>query len=200
MFYYENKLNRLGYKFVVGIDEAGRGPLAGPVVSAAVLLKKRKFKNLIDDSKKLTCLEREKAFSEISKYSVNAVGIVSEEIIDRINILEATRLSIKKAVLSLIDKLGYKERSSLYFIVDGNMILDLGFPYQSIIKGDSKSASIAAASILAKVTRDRIMARYDKLYPDYGFKRNKGYPTQEHKDIIRRLGFCAIHRKSFSCV
>ncbi|MBM3243869.1 MAG: ribonuclease HII, partial [Candidatus Omnitrophica bacterium] len=86
MFYYENKLNRLGYKFVVGIDEAGRGPLAGPVVSAAVLLKKRKFKNLIDDSKKLTCLEREKAFSEISKYSVNAVGIVSEEIIDRINI------------------------------------------------------------------------------------------------------------------
>lgn len=200
MFYYERKLKRLGYDFVIGVDEAGRGPLAGPVVSAAVLLKRDKFQNTIDDSKKLTPLQREKAFLEISGNSISAIGIASEKIIDRINILEATRLSMKNAVTSLARKLKSADRRKVYVIVDGNMDLMLPFPHKSIVKGDTKSKSIAAASILAKVTRDRIMATYDKLYPKYGFKKHKGYPTKEHKDILKKIGPSLIHRKSFSCV
>lgn len=199
MLYYEDKYNRLGYKFVIGVDEAGRGPLAGPVVSAAVLLSKRRFSNLIDDSKKLSPLGREKAFLEINRNSVSGIGIVNERIIDRINILEATRLSMQQAVISLVNKLGSINHKEVFAIVDGNMDLSFGFPYQSIVKGDNKSKSIAAASILAKVIRDRMMYAYDKIYPAYGFKRHKGYPTKEHRDILRDIGPCAIHRKSFIC-
>ncbi|MDD3087513.1 MAG: ribonuclease HII [Candidatus Omnitrophica bacterium] len=199
MLYYEDKYNRLGYKFVIGVDEAGRGPLAGPVVSAAVLLNRRRFNNLIDDSKKLAPLAREKAFLEINRNSVNGIGIVNEKIIDRINILEATRLSMQQAVISLVNKLGNINHDEVFVIADGNMDLCLGFPYQSIIKGDNKSKSIAAASILAKVIRDRMMYAYDKIYPAYGFKRHKGYPTKEHRGILREIGPCVIHRKSFVC-
>ncbi|MFA5311080.1 MAG: ribonuclease HII [Candidatus Omnitrophota bacterium] len=199
MLYYEDKYNRLGYKFVIGVDEAGRGPLAGPVVSAAVLLSRKRFNNLIDDSKKLAPLAREKAFLEINSNSVSGVGIVNEKIIDRINILEATRLSMQQAVISLVNKLGNINHDEIFIIVDGNMDLSLGFPCQSIIKGDNKSKSIAAASILAKVIRDRMMFRFDKIYPAYGFKRHKGYPTKEHRDILRKIGPCVIHRKSFIC-
>jgi len=199
MLYYEDKYNRLGYKFVIGVDEAGRGPLAGPVVSAAVLLSRKRFNNLIDDSKKLAPLAREKAFLEIKRNSVSGVGIVNEKIIDRINILEATRLSMQQAVISLVNKLGNINHDEIFIIVDGNMDLSLGFPCQSIIKGDNKSKSIAAASILAKVIRDRMMYAYDKIYPAYGFKRHKGYPTKEHRGILREIGPCVIHRKSFVC-
>ena len=178
MLYYEDKYNRLGYKFVIGVDEAGRGPLAGPVVSAAVLLSRKRFNNLIDDSKKLAPLAREKAFLEINSNSVSGVGIVNEKIIDRINILEATRLSMQQAVNSLIKKIDTSKNKGIYLIVDGNMSLNLPLPCRTIVKGDTKSKSIAAASILAKVTRDRIMLKYDKLYPEYGFARHKGYPTK----------------------
>jgi len=200
MLYYERKFKRLGYNFIIGVDEAGRGPLAGPVVSAAVLLKRKKFKNIIDDSKRLTPLQREKAFLEINKYSVNGIGIVSEKIIDRINILEATRLSMQQAVTSLVNKLGSLNHKGIYVIIDGSTGLNLALPHRSIIKGDTKSKSIAAASILAKVTRDRIMLKYDKIYPAYGFKNHKGYPTKKHRDILRKIGPSLIHRKSFSCV
>jgi len=200
MLYYERKFRRLGYNFIIGVDEAGRGALVGPVVSAAVLLKRKKFSNPIDDSKKLTSLQREKAFLEIAAHSVSGIGIVSEKIIDRINILEATRLSMQQAVSSLVNKLEGIDRKGIYVIVDGNMGLKLGLPYKSIVKGDAKSKSIAAASILAKVTRDRIMLEYDKAYPAYGFKKHKGYPTKEHRGILRKIGPSSIHRKSFSCV
>lgn len=200
MLYYERKFKSKGFDFIIGVDEAGRGPLAGPVVSAAVLLKKNVFETRIDDSKKLSPFQREKAFPDIIKNSVFGIGVVSEKTIDRINILEATRLSMQQAVNSLIRKLGFPEEKRIYVIVDGNMSLDLAFPYTSIIKGDAKSQSIAAASILAKVTRDRIMCKYGKLYPGYGFAKHKGYPTLEHRNILRKLGPSRIHRKSFSGV
>jgi len=200
MLYYERKLKRLGYKFVIGVDEAGRGPLAGPVVSAAVLLKKENFNSIIDDSKKLTSLERDKAFLEINSYSLSGIGIVSEKIIDRINILEATRLSMQNAVASLIRKLRGVSLDKAYIIVDGNMVSNLPLPYKSIVKGDAKSKSIAAASIVAKVTRDSIMLEYDQLYPEYGFRKHKGYSTKDHRDILKRIGPSPIHRKSFSYV
>lgn len=199
-FHYENKLKKQGFSLVIGVDEAGRGPLAGPVVSAAVFLKTKKFNTRVDDSKKLTPGQREKAFLEIIKNSVFGISIVSEKIIDRINILEATRLSMQQAVNSLIRKLRSKKSKDIHVIVDGNMVLNLGLPCTAIIKGDTKSKSIAAASILAKVTRDRLMFEYDKVYPEYGFTRHKGYPTREHRNILKNIGPSLIHRKSFAGV
>lgn len=214
-FHYENKLKKQGFSLVIGVDEAGRGPLAGPVVSAAVFLKTKKFNTRVDDSKKLTPGQREKAFLEIIKNSVFGISIVSEKIIDRINILEATRLSMQQAVNSLIRKLdpsfkgvgrsipvGLRSQNSkdIHVIVDGNMVLNLGLPCTAIVKGDTKSKSIAAASILAKVTRDRLMFEYDKVYPEYGFTRHKGYPTREHRNILKNIGPSLIHRKSFAGV
>ena len=169
-------------------------------MSAAVLLKAIKFNTRIDDSKKLSPLERENAFPDIVNNSEFGISIVSEKIIDRINILEATRLSMQQAVISLVKKLDAFRDKRIYVIVDGNMSLDLDLPYTSIVKGDTKSKSIAAASILAKVTRDRIMIKYDKIYPEYGFARHKGYPTREHRDILRKIGPSRIHRKSFQGV
>ena len=200
MLYYERKLKKQGYNFIIGVDEAGRGPLAGPVVAAAAALNTYSFKNRIDDSKKLTFKSREKAFLEIIDKSVFGVGIVNEKIIDRINILPATRIAMQEAVSSLIDKLTSPKNKRIHIIVDGNITLDTGFPYTKIIKGDAKSKSIACASILAKVTRDRIMRSYDKMYPGYGFIKHKGYPTKDHRDILKRLGPCLIHRKSFAGV
>ena len=200
MLYYERKLKKQGYNFIIGVDEAGRGPLAGPVVAAAAALNTYSFKNRIDDSKKLTPEARERAFLEIIDKSVFGVGIVNEKIIDRINILQATRIAMQEAVSSLIDKLTSPKNKSIHIIVDGNITLDTGFPYTKIIKGDAKSKSIACASILAKVTRDRIMRSYDKMYPGYGFIKHKGYPTKEHRDILKKFGPCLIHRKSFAGV
>ncbi|MDD4953644.1 MAG: ribonuclease HII [Candidatus Omnitrophica bacterium] len=197
MLYYEHKLKKQGYDLIIGVDEAGRGPLAGPVVAAAVALKTYRFKNRIDDSKKLTARSREKAFPEIIRKSFFGVGVVSEVEVDRLNILEATRLAMAEAVRTLVKKIKSRRKSKAYIIIDGNANINTGLPSATIIKGDARSKSIASASILAKVTRDRIMLLYDKIYPGYGFAKHKGYPTKQHRQILQKLGPCRIHRKSF---
>ena len=159
--FYERKLAKRGFTIIIGVDEAGRGPLAGPVVSAAVHLKKLKFDNPIDDSKKLSPQGRERAFREIIQNAVFGIGIVSEKIIDRLNILEATRLSMQKAVDELAGRKADADRKNAYVIVDGNMFVQFSFLSEAIVKGDAKSLSIAAASILAKVTRDNLMLGYE---------------------------------------
>ncbi len=197
MLYYENNLKKQGYKIIIGVDEAGRGPLAGPVVAGAVVLSDRCFKSRIDDSKKLTPLQREKAFLEITAGSVFGIGIVNESVIDSLNILEATRIAMERAIDAVVHKLKPHRKKQIHAIIDGNMKFDLGFGYTSIIRGDSKSKSIACGSIVAKVARDRIMAIYDKVYPQYGFLRHKGYPTLAHRRAINKFGLSLIHRKSF---
>lgn len=199
LLYYERLLKDRGYDLIIGVDEAGRGPLAGPVVAAAVALKCLDFENRIDDSKKLSSNIRQKAFEEITKKSIFGISVVSEKIIDRINILQASRLAMRQAVISLTKKIACLDSLNIHVIVDGNMSLELNWPCTDIIKGDGKSKSIAAASILAKVTRDRIMQEYDSIYPEYGFSQNKGYPTESHREILSRIGPSAIHRKSFHC-
>jgi len=198
MLYYENKLKSEGFNFIVGIDEAGRGPLAGPVVASAVVLLEDNFENRIDDSKKLSSLQRDKAYSEIIQKTIFGVGIVSEKVIDHINILQATRLAMKEAALQLLGKLDPSTNKNIHLMIDGAIKLDLDLPSLSIIKGDSKSKSIASASILAKVTRDRIMDDYDKVYPNYGFIEHKGYATKKHKLAVKKFGPCQIHRTTFN--
>jgi len=201
MLYYEKKLKKQGCDLIVGVDEAGRGPLAGPVVAAAVILRTSRFKNRIDDSKKLTSRQREKAFLEIGEKAVFGLGVISEKIIDRLNILVATRMAMEKAIAVLIDKIGCQEEKRIHVLVDGNNIgLESGFPVTYIIKGDSKSKSIACASIVAKVTRDRLMSLYDEIFPQYGFLRHKGYPTLAHRRAIERFGLSSIHRNTFCSV
>lgn len=190
---HEKRLSRLGYKLIAGIDEAGRGPLAGPVVAGAVILRSCRFKSRIDDSKKLSPLARERAYDEISRKALVGVGVVSESVIDEINIYRATIRAMELAV----DGLGVMPD---YVIVDGKVSLSLPCPYTSIIRGDSLSISIAAASIVAKVTRDRLMREYDKEYPQYGFSINKGYPTASHKKALAACGASPIHRRSFAPV
>jgi ribonuclease HII len=197
VFYYERKLKKQGYKFIVGVDEAGRGPLAGPVVAAAVVLKHTRFKNRIDDSKKLSPAQRDKAFWEILDKSLFGLGVVDEKEIDRVNILVATRMAMEEAVACLIAKLAPSQKKHIHIIVDGNMALNTAFACTPIVRGDGKSKSIASASILAKVARDSMMDLYDRAWPQYGFIRHKGYPTAEHRSIIKKLGLCQIHRKSF---
>ncbi|MFA7271923.1 MAG: ribonuclease HII [Candidatus Omnitrophota bacterium] len=196
---YERKLKKRGCDLIIGVDEAGRGPLAGPVVAAAVALKTTIFKNRIDDSKKLSLHRRQKAFEEITRKSIFGISVVSEKMIDRINILQATRLAMRQAVISLTKKIAGLNYLNIHVIVDGKMSLELNWPCTDIVKGDGKSKSIAAASILAKVTRDRIMREYDAIYPEYGFSRHKGYPTESHREILNRIGPSQIHRKSFHC-
>lgn len=193
MFPYEQRLKNKGYKLIAGVDEVGRGPLAGPVVSAAVILKARDFKNRIDDSKLLSAVQREKAALEIKEKAFVAVGIVSEKIIDEINILEATRLSMRKAVNFLNPK-------PEFVLIDGNVPLDIDIGFKNIIDGDAKCFSIACASIIAKVTRDRIMLIYHKLWPAYEFIRHKGYGTKRHIGILNEIGPSPIHRLSFKYV
>lgn len=201
MLYYERRLKEKGYNLIIGVDEAGRGPLAGPVVAAAVTLLTTRFKNRIDDSKKLTPLERENAFPEIIKNSIFGIGIVGEKTIDRLNILVATRIAMEQAISALVRKLKSNcPKGKIHIIVDGNMPLNVNFPLTTIIKGDAKSKSIASASILAKVTRDRIMAEYDLIYPKYGFIRHKGYPTAMHRQALKKFGPSKIHRASFNGV
>jgi len=199
VLYYERKLKLEGFDLIIGVDEAGRGPLAGPVVAAAVVLKTYSFLNRIDDSKKLSSLLRDKAFPEIIDKSIFGIGIIDEKIIDRLNILRATHLAMEEAVNSLIQKINPLDRNKIHIIVDGNMPANFGFRCTPIVKGDTKSKSIAAASILAKVTRDRIMDDYHKIYPQYGFLEHKGYPTLAHRQALDRFGPSIIHRKSFHC-
>lgn len=203
MLYFEHKFKSQGFEYIVGVDEVGRGPLAGPVVAGAVLLKGQSFKNRIIDSKKLTSKRREEAFFEIINKSIYGIGIVSEKIIDSLNIVEATRLAMEKAIHGLVGKLKIANspcadfKNKLYIIVDGRVKLNTEYPYTSIIKGDNSSKSIAAASIFAKVVRDRIMSVYSKTYPEYGFLDNKGYPTSSHRIALKKYGPTEIHRRTF---
>ncbi len=190
MLEYEQECAKRGYSLIAGVDEAGRGPLAGPVVSAAIILKQRDFECRIDDSKLLSPLQRERAAAEIRQKAYVSVGIVSEKIIDAVNILEATLLSMQKAILFLSPKPDF-------VLVDGNMTLQVNIPFESIVDGDAKILSVACASIIAKVTRDRIMAIYHKRWPEYGFLKHKGYGTKGHLDALRKFGPSPIQRHSF---
>ena len=188
----ELNLYKAGFKYVCGIDEAGRGPLAGPVVVASVVLPQDSMIEGVNDSKKVSEKKREKIYEEIIKEAISyGIAIIDEKEIDEINILRAT----KKGVTECIRKLEVKPNIILIDALEG--IDTLQIPYKSIIKGDAKHYSIAAASILAKVTRDRIMRQYDLLYPEYGFIQNKGYGTAKHIQAIKEKGICEIHRRSF---
>lgn len=193
MLYHERKLNRQGKKRIAGVDEAGRGPLAGPVVAAAVILRDFKFKNRIADSKALTRLSRERAYEEILGKADVGIGIVGEKDIDDVNILRASLRAMELAVYDL---------GSVpdHLLIDGNIHPELPHPKTTIVDGESRSISIACASIVAKVTRDFIMSYYDILYPGYGFARHKGYGTRSHFLAIRRLGPSPIHRLSFTLI
>jgi ribonuclease HII len=195
--YYEKKLNNQGYDLIIGLDEVGRGSLAGPVVAAAVWLKDFKFKQRVDDSKKLTPVKRAAAFSEITSKSLYAFGSVNHAKIDQVNIYQATILAMQKAVAQLSGKLSSRELKRAFVLIDGNMRFKLKLPYQSVVGGDGKSLSIAAASILAKVHRDRIMEKFGRIYPEYGFMKHKGYGTVFHRRMVKEKGPAAIHRKSF---
>lgn len=200
MLYYERKLTKRGRHVIIGVDEVGRGPLAGPVVAAAVTLKTMRFKNRIDDSKKLTPRARERAFPELINKSLFGIGIVDEKRIDQLNIQVATRLAMEGAIQGLIDKLKTaKERKNVHILIDGNIKLNTHLASTNIVRGDSKSKSIAAASILAKVIRDRLMSLYDRIYPQYGFSKHKGYGTQMHRLALKKFGPSSIHRMSFHC-
>ena len=189
----ERSLAAQGFVRVAGVDEVGRGPLAGPVVCAAVILPLEEEKRVlgIDDSKKLSAKKRE-ALAEQIRAAARAYAIaeVDAAIIDEINILQATRLCMKRAVDMLT-------LAADMVLTDGNMTLDITLPQRSIVKGDALVCSIGAASILAKVHRDALMAEYAKLYPEYAFERNAGYGTQAHIRAIREVGACPIHRRSF---
>lgn len=183
-----------GYKYVAGIDEAGRGPLAGPVMAAAVILPAGLLIAGIDDSKKLSATKRDQLFDIIMEQALSVgVGMVSPEDIDRINILQATRRAMQTAVHNLA-------LQPDYLIIDGISPIDSTIPQKTIKKGDSLSLSIAAASIIAKVTRDRLMVQMDARYPGYGFAGHKGYGSAMHLDAIRKLGPSPIHRLTFGGV
>ncbi len=192
--YYENRAYQTGYAAVAGIDEAGRGPLAGPVVSAAVVLPLLFFDAEVIDSKQLAPAKRNFLYDAIYARAVTiGIGIVDPAEIDRSNILQASLLSMAIAVDNLTPKPDM-------LLVDGIHRLDSNLPQQCIAKGDCLSISIAAASIVAKVTRDRLMQGYDLFYPQFGFANHKGYPTRDHKNAIRRFGCCPIHRRTFKGV
>ena len=188
---YERKYISMGYKNIGGIDEVGRGPLAGPVMAAAVILPKDLRIPYINDSKKLTAAKRDELYNIISEKAVAiGLGMVGQERIDEINILQATYEAMRDAIHHL-------KVPADYLLVDAVHIPKVDIPQAGIIKGDAKSISIAAASIIAKVTRDRIMTDYDKVYPEYGFAGNKGYGSAEHIEALKKYGPCPLHRRSF---
>ena len=191
LWQYENEAFAGGVKLVCGVDEAGRGPLAGPVCAAAVMLPPGLAIPGLNDSKKLTDKKRRELYDVIIREAVTyGVAFASETEIDEINILQATFLAMERAM----QKLSPQPELAL---IDGNRAKDFGLPVRTIIKGDSLSASIAAASILAKVTRDRLMEEYDAQYPQYGFAVHKGYGTRRHYEALREFGPCPIHRQTF---
>jgi len=237
-FNEEKKLYNRGYKIVVGIDEVGKGPLAGPVIACAFCFRKgdrslasieaklRKTAKLqgfakfqVKDSKKLSAKQREEIY-EIFKNNPDVewgIGRVSEKVIDKINIFQATKLAMQRAVINLEKNLDKKNENiknrsvqkkcdrtnfvqGSFLIIDGNFGIDIDLPQKSIIKADQKVFSVAAASIVAKVTRDRMMINYHKKYPDYGFDRHKGYATKNHYAILNKCGPCKLHRISFNLI
>lgn len=193
MLEYENELYEKGITLVAGVDEVGRGPLIGPVVAAAVILPKGFYHPGIKDSKKLSEKKREELYKVITENALSiGVGTVSEEVIDEINIYEATKTAMKEAINSLTIP-------PEHVLIDA-MKLDLKMPSTSIIKGDALSESIAAASIIAKVTRDHLLMKMDEEYPMYDLKNNKGYGTKKHLEALEKYGACKYHRKSYSPV
>lgn len=187
----ENELMQSGYSFVCGIDEAGRGPLAGPVFAAAVILPPGLIIEGINDSKKLSPKKREELYDIICDKAIAwSLASVGEQIIDEINILNATFLAMRMSCEKLSTKADYA-------LVDGNRLPGLSIPSEAIVKGDAKSISIAAASIIAKVERDRYITEMAKLYPEYGFEKHKGYGTKAHTEAILKYGPSPIHRKTF---
>ena len=188
---YEEQAFSNGIRLVAGMDEAGRGPLAGPVVAAAVILDPEQPVYGVNDSKKLSEKRRAVLKPVIEAQAVSfGIGIIDEQVIDRINILEATKEAMCQAVAAL-------DPQPELILIDALTIPRIQIPQQGIIKGDAKSVSIAAASILAKETRDAIMRAYDEIYPEYGFAKHKGYGTKDHIEAIRTYGPCPIHRRSF---
>lgn len=210
-FEKEKERRLLGHECIIGIDEVGRGPLAGPVVAAAAYYKNSSFVipenlekefSLIRDSKTLSNKQREKIFEMIKECFHVGIGIVNAETIDRVNILQASFLAMKGAIASLRKQLTMNDeqgtKESLYCLIDGNQLIpNCSYPQECVIGGDGIVKSIAAASIIAKVTRDRMMDKFDREYPGYGFADHKGYGTKEHLDALRRIGPCPIHRKTF---
>lgn len=191
MLEIEHRLYDRGYINIAGIDEAGRGPLCGPVVAAAVILPKDKKIEGVNDSKKLTEKKREMLYDDIMNEAVAVgVGISEVDVIEKVNILNATKIAMKKAIENLKVKPDY-------CLIDGNQMIDISIDAETVVSGDAKSESIAAASIIAKVTRDRMLIEYDKLYPEYGFAKHKGYGTKAHIEAIKKYGLTPIHRPSF---
>lgn len=196
LYKYEKELWNKNIEYIGGVDEVGRGPLVGPVVTACVVLPHDfKLKGLTD-SKKLSEKKREEYYDYIIKHAkAYAIGQCSPEEIDKYNILEATKIAMKRAIDDVKKQINLE-----YVLIDGNMKFDLDIPYLSIVKGDSKSISIAAASVVAKVTRDRMLIELDKKYPMYGFKNHKGYPTKKHIEAIYKYGLIDGYRKTFKPV
>lgn len=191
LWLFESKAIEKGFSYIAGIDEAGRGPLAGPVVSAAVLLPTSFHDPDITDSKKLSPKKRSYLYEKLYDQAVSiGIGIVDNIEIERINILNAALLSMAISVKNLSPQPDY-------LLIDGKFRIPTDLPQEPIIRGDALSISIAAASIVAKVSRDRLMERYDQDYPQFGFSRHKGYPTKAHKEAIRTFGCCPIHRRTF---
>ena len=190
---YEQKARSQGFQTVAGIDEAGRGPLAGPVVAAACIIPDGIYFRHINDSKQLTAETRDTLFTELTSHPevLFSVGIIDEKQIDRVNIYQATIL----AMLQAVEALGL---SPDYLLVDGLQLPHPSIPCLKIIKGDTLSQSIAAASIIAKVTRDRLMSDYDARWPEYGFKSHKGYATPQHLEALEKYGPCSLHRMTFA--
>ncbi|HUD01858.1 MAG TPA: ribonuclease HII [Rhabdochlamydiaceae bacterium] len=195
---YERRARLQGYQWIAGVDEAGRGPLAGPVVAAACIIPEDVYIPGINDSKKLTAEQREVLYQKIRENPaiLSGIGIVEAIIIDQINILQATFQAMVAAIAQL-------QQKPDYILIDGNQMpirLKMELPCEGIVEGDSLSQSVMAAGILAKVTRDRIMLEHDKKWPEYGFKKHKGYGTEKHRESLKRLGPCPIHRMSFEPV
>lgn len=192
MWTIEHEKKAQGFNLIAGVDEAGRGPLAGPVCVAAVILPEDAYLEKINDSKKLTDKVKDRLYDQIKEIALAySIVLVSHEEIDNLNILNATFKGMCDSVNSLSVKPDY-------VLIDGNRIKGMELPHECVVKGDSKSISIAAASILAKVTRDRYMMELDEKYPEYNFKKHKGYPTKDHYDALKKYGASDVHRKSFN--
>jgi len=191
MLEIEEGLYEKGYKLVCGVDEAGRGPLCGPVVAAAVILKPGQMIDGVNDSKKISEKKREKLYEDIMANALAVgVGMSDVDVIEDVNILNATKLAMKQAISNL-------KIQPEYVLIDGNQMIDITMDAETVVSGDAKSESIAAASIIAKVTRDRMLLEWDKEYPEYGFAKHKGYGTKAHIEAIGKYGLTPLHRKSF---
>jgi ribonuclease HII len=190
IFDHEKRAASSGYKRVAGIDEAGRGPLAGPVVAAAVVVRNADFTEKIDDSKKLTARMRERAYIDIIKRCDVGIGIAGVGEIDRMNIYNATLLAMKRSVIELTE-------APDYLLIDGKMNVPVPHKRAYLVRGESQSTSVACASIIAKVFRDKLMEEEDKKFPQYGFFKHKGYGTRQHMEAIRKYGLSPLHRKTF---